>query len=173
VPPLIRRLTIPDRPIQVRLPTVPIIAIERQSIVLWLSITRAGDALPNNAPRFPAILDTAYSDSFLMSDRQFFTWAVAPGLIPLPEQLDERTRLWGQSFPRHNADLWLYPNRPASADVHPDRPPIRLEMPGVTFFPARYEPLRAIPVVGMFGLFWNNIRITIDAGAGKVSLSMP
>jgi len=80
--------------------------------------------LPAGAPRFPAILDTAYPDSFLMSDRQFFTWAVAPGAIPLPEQLGEQTHLWGQSFPRHNADVWLYPNRPDSAEVHPARPAV-------------------------------------------------
>jgi hypothetical protein len=141
--------------------------------VLWLSLTRAGDPLPANAPRFPAILDTTYSDSFLMSDRQFFAWAVAPGLIPLPEQLDDRTTLWGQSFPRHNADLWLYPNRPGTAEVHPTRQPVHLEMPGVTFFPSRYQALRPLPVVGMLALYWTNIRVTIDAGAGKVSLSMP
>jgi len=46
-------------------------------------------------------------------------------------------------------------------------------MPGVTFFPFRYQALRPLPVLGMFGLFWNNIRVTIDAGAGKMSLAMP
>jgi hypothetical protein len=59
-----------------RVPGGPVVTIKHHQIIVWVSITQAGLAeFPPRAPRFPAVLDTGFNDTFLLQEQQFTAWA--------------------------------------------------------------------------------------------------
>jgi hypothetical protein len=71
-------------------------------------------------------------------------------------------------------DVWLHPNVPGTDAVDTTQPPVRLELDdGAHFTLEKYRIHRRLPLVGMRALRWNRVRVELDAGAGRVSVSTP
>jgi hypothetical protein len=88
-------------------------------------------------------------------------------LIPLGslEVNDRRVRLL-------DAAVWLFPNRPGTADIDPDIPPFRIDLDdGISVVPGRGFP--RVPLLGLRPFRLNGLRMNIDGTTQLVSLTAP
>src|SRR5438132_1168718 len=84
-------------------------------IVVWVSLGPKGvRELDPRVPRFPAILDTGFTDTFLIHEQQLRRFA---GLRP--EHLRRRSDMFrphGRQIPIHAANIWMHRNQPGERD---------------------------------------------------------
>jgi hypothetical protein len=120
-------------------------------IVLWVSLGPVGRReLEPRTPRFPAILDTGFTDNFLIHRQQLGEFA---GLEAESfRRYGEDLRAHGRQIPIHTANLWLHPNQKGERDVIANTTPLLLELHrgiGVCGDPDHYPRL---PLLGVRAL---------------------
>ena len=136
------------------------VAVKPEQIVLWISLAEWGmSALPANAPRFPAILDTGCNHNLLIQEKHLVEWAGIP-----TQHLHSlgSVRVSGRRAIRVAAHVWLHRNRHGTRDdLLPDSA-FLLEMPvGIAVVPAGSgDSFPRLPLLGLrafrvAGLQWH------------------
>jgi hypothetical protein len=150
------------------------VSVKPYQIIVWISVSPFDVlALPANAPRFPAVLDTGTSHNFSIREEQLVAWA---GIQPRFEGALGRGRVrglgvTGQEVPLLGYNVWLHPNRPGQRDQYANRPPFCLEMPtGIMIFSRQLGVGPRLPLLGLRGLVTNELQLVIDGKARHVSL---
>jgi hypothetical protein len=138
------------------------ITVRRDQIRVWVSIDLAGLLRPEkNIPRIPALLDTGNNFDFSLQHRHLREWAgIDPQLLTCLGDLT----IEGQTVPRREATVWLYPNVPGKSEVAVDRPPYRLEIEkGIAVYPEDADPPGPrLPLLGLPFLLNNDLDGWID-----------
>jgi hypothetical protein len=126
MPTILRKLPFYDRFSTVHVHGQPLRIFPYQ-ILVWVGLGPGGARrLDPRAPRFPAVLDTGFTDSFLIHQQQLRDFA---GLQAehLP-RLNEDLRAHGRQIPLHDANLWIHPNTPGERDRFAGSAPFLLEL---------------------------------------------
>lgn len=168
MPTIIHRLPYFRDASSARVPNGAAVAIRSHQIALWVSISEPDVLeLPPSAPRFPAILDTAFNDNFLLQEQQLVDWA---RLDPKALQQTDAMRIYGEAIPVFAANVWIHMNLTGFRDQFSPRLPFCLELSrgiGVGRPPLNMPRL---PVLGLRGLERNRLQILIDAARLQVSI---
>jgi hypothetical protein len=149
------RTSSPGGPLEVRPYQIIItVSIASQDVVV----------LPENALRFPAILDTGNNHNFAIRHEQFQAWVGTD----LPRR--GQVRVGGSLVPLHAATVWIHPNR--SGSVRPSgQPPFSLKLEeGVAVYPADVTNPARLPILGLRGIVTNRLRLTIRGARRSVTL---
>jgi len=141
------------------------VAIRAFQIAVWVSVT-VREVLEEDAPRFPAILDTGHNHNFSIQERQVIEWArVRPNSLA---RLGE-VRVNRQEVPLLAAFLWIHRNRSGRSELLPQ--PYRMALPqGIAMYPEGMPGAPRLPLLGLRGLVSNKLRLTIDGANRLVSL---
>jgi hypothetical protein len=157
MPHIISKLPFFDRTTSQAVPggTVSVLPFQ---IVLSTSITRRAErALHPRAPRFPALLDTAFNNTFLIREEHLIRWAGLQ-LQHFPP-VDEITA-YGQKVPVVRANVWLQPNVPGKREDDTQRPPFCIQLdPGIAVCPRGMTQPR-LPLLGMRALFVADLQMS-------------
>jgi hypothetical protein len=141
-------------------------------IVVWVSLGPKGvPGLARRTPRFPAILDPAFTDTFLIHQEQLRRLA---GLQP--EHLRQRgefLRTHERAIPLHSANVWLYRNQPGQRDQFTDDPPVLLELHRGIGITSGAELYPRLPLLGARAFRGARLRLSIDYARCNVSLRTP
>jgi hypothetical protein len=142
--------------------------VKPYQIVVLVSIADEGIVvLPDEAPRFPAILDTGNNHNFAIREAQFGRWA------PMILRRTGRVEVGGFSVPLLAADVWIHPNRPGTIDPSGE-PPFRLELKGgISVYPPDVPNPARLPILGLRGLIRNGLRLTMDGATRALTLESP
>jgi hypothetical protein len=148
------------------------VPIKSRQIVVWVSLaeTEARAVMPGT-PRFPAVLDTGFSHNFGIREEYLVPWA---GIQPayLRRIADVRVNKVPASL--HEADVWLHRNRPGKRDETKDDRPFCLELnQGIVVYPAGSPDAPRLPILGLHGLEWTGLRLSIDSARRRVGLRTP
>jgi hypothetical protein len=172
VPTILRRLPFFEQPTTLHIPGGPAVAINHHQIIIWVSITPAGvRALPADARRFPAVLDTGFNDNFVIAEQQAVRWA---GVVLEELPVLDVMRASGQRVPLRDADVWIHPNQPGERDHRAPRPPFRLELKtGIGVWPAGTPGARRLPLLSLRGLRRADLQVWIDCRTCHVWLRTP
>lgn len=137
-------------------------------IVVLVSIANEGViALPEDVPRFPAILDTGHNHNFAIRQGQRDRWV--PAGLPRRGKIE----VGGFSVPLFTADVWIHPNQPGQLETS-GQPPFRLELSGgIAVYPSNVPNPARLPILGLRGLIRNNLRLTIDGEGRNLTLEAP
>jgi hypothetical protein len=142
--------------------TVPVRAYQ---IILWVSLA-VGETLADDAPRFPAVLDTGHSHNCSIQEGQLVRWA---GLEPGHCRKLGAILVNRQEVPLLGANLWVHRNRPGTAELLPR--PVRLAVPeGISIYPSGAAGAARLPLLGLRGIIRNRLRLLIDGAAVSLSL---
>ena len=142
-----------------------------RQIVVWVSLSPKGlKELDRRSPRFPAILDNAFTDGFLIHEEQLRRFA---GLDPryLPRRRDMHPH--GRTVPLHAANVWLHPSKPGRRDEFSGSSPLLLELPrgaGVCSDPDGYPRL---PLLGSWALRQAGLLVCTDYARLHVNARTP
>jgi hypothetical protein len=146
------------------------VPILHHQIIVWVSVARAEvDPLPPSSPRFPAVLDTGFTDNFLISEAQLLSWGGvdAAGLPPTAH-----LTVGKEKIPVREANVWIHPNRPGFRDEFAPGRPFCLELDtGVAVWPATVPGARRLPLLGLRGLRQGELSLHVDCRRCRVSLS--
>jgi hypothetical protein len=141
-------------------------------IVVWVSLGFAGRRkLDPHAPRFPAILDTAFTDNFVINKQQLAQFA---GLQP--ESLSswgEDLRTHGRRIPIREANLWLHPNRPGERDAIADRQASLVELHRGIGICDDADNYPRLPLLGARALRQGRLQLFVDYSRCRTSLRTP
>jgi hypothetical protein len=148
------------------------VQIKPQQIVVWVSLAEIEQGeLVSGTPCFPAILDTGFSHNFGIREEHLIQWA---GLQPgyLRKLADVRVNNVAASL--HQADIWLHRNRPGKRDEMRDDRPFCLELnQGIVVFQSGRPDAPRLPLLGLRGLKWARLRLSINCGRRRVGLRTP
>ena len=141
-------------------------------IVVWVSLGPRGlrDLHPRT-PRFPAVLDPAFTDTFLIHHEQLRQFAGVR-----PEHLRQRSdslRAHDRVIPLHAANLWLHPNESGQRDRFANVSPFLMELHrgiGITTDADLYPRL---PLLGARALRGTNLQVLIDYSRCQVFARTP
>jgi hypothetical protein len=167
---ILRKLPISDAPEKLTISTGQTIAIKSDQVIIWVSITRPGlIKFPEDALRLPAVLDTGFNGTFLISERQLEEWA----------RVKATDLTWidlltadGQPIPLRDADIWIHPNQPHSRAPKAGGLPFRLELAdGIGVWPTAIPGARRLPLVGMRALRRAGVHVHLDCQTGLVSMN--
>jgi hypothetical protein len=143
--------------------------VKPTQIILWASLTEVGrDRLDPTTPRFPVILDTGLSHNFSIGEELLSRWAGLDrrSLVKLRDITIGR-----HVVPLHEAEVWLHPNRPGQRDEFRDRPPFALQLEsGIAVYPSEMSATPRLPLLGLRGLQWSQLHLTIDCARRRVTL---
>jgi hypothetical protein len=138
--------------------------LSRQTIV-WLSVTPPTFiALPSQWPRFPAVVDSGFNSTFLMSEQQLSTWA---GLETQRLQSPPAARVGipvvhGRPARLFDALVWIHPNRAETTELAEHVEPFALYAePGIMISPPS-RSLARLPLVGIKLIEDNGLQLTFD-----------
>ena len=142
-----------------------------RQLIVWVSLTPEGLGLDAGTPRFPVVLDPAFTDSFLIHQEQLEQFA---GLQRAHlRRLSRTLRSSGRLIPVYLADVWLHRNVPGERDRFPDVAPFRLALHfgiGICTDPDLYPRL---PLLGARAFRQNELLVTIDYKKCRVSIRTP
>ena len=144
-------------------------AVKRQQIVVWVSLAESDqEELQRGTPRFPAVLDSGFSHNFGIREEHLMRWAgTQPAYFPRMGDV----RVNDVTVPRHDADVWLYRNRSGQRDEWEDGPPFPLAISqGIVVYPADTPNAPRLPVLGLRGLKWTGLQLSIDCDHLRVWL---
>ena len=120
-----------------------------------------------SAHRFPVLIDTGHGHNFTLHAEHLKTWAglAASDLIPLGS-----LGINGRRVRLLDAVVWLFPNRPGTAEIDPDHPPSRIDLDnGISVVPGRGFP--RLPLLGLRPLRLNGLTLNIDGSKQLVSFT--
>jgi hypothetical protein len=108
-------------------------------------------------PRFPAVLDTGFNNTFLLREEHLQDWAGLrrEHLAPAGEMTAR-----GKKVPVFRAHVWLHPNVPGTREELPGGRPFCIELdPGLAVCPRGMTEPR-LPLLGMRALFLGNLQMS-------------
>jgi hypothetical protein len=127
-------------------------------IVVTVSIAaRSVIALPTDAPRFPAVLDTGNNHNFAIRHEQLDRWTG----LSLPKR--GFVNVGGRTIPLYAANVWIHPDL-----GEPSR--LRMEEGIVVYPPDVANPAR-LPILGLRGLVRNGLTLLIDGKTREVTIA--
>jgi hypothetical protein len=168
---ILRNLPFSDRLSTVEVRGRPYRVLPNQ-VLVWVSLGRFGQpAFDPRTPRFAAILDTGFTDNFLIHEQHLrqFAGLEAEQLTRYREDL----RAHGRRIPILMANIWLHRNRSGERDRFASTEPFLLELDrgiGVCGDPDLFPRL---PLLGARALRRAQARLLIDYGKCRVSLQTP
>ena len=158
-------------------PTIAVVrgqrlAILPRQIIVWVSLGPRGlDELDVRTPRFPAVLDTGFTDNFLIHEQQF-RFFTGLQLQHLPSQ---------QSFlitadrrvPVHVANVWLHRNRPGRRDDFSQGSPFLLDLHRGIGICQDADNYPRLPLLGARALRQVGLQVHLDYQRFRVSMRSP
>jgi hypothetical protein len=146
--------------------------IKSTQIIIWASITGVDQSEFDPAtPRFPVILDTGFSHNFAIKEEHLSRWDGLDGRWL--RKLRDIT-IKGDLVPLHEAEVWLHPDRVGERDEFANRPPFRLQMEsGIAVYTRGISTAPRLPLLGLRGLEWSKLRLSIDCEQRRVWLHTP
>jgi hypothetical protein len=140
-------------------------------IILWVSIHLPGTADVTRARRLPAVLDTGFTSTLLIPERQRIEWAgITRGQLTRINSF----RTGGLTLPLYDADVCLHPNRPGTRDEWAERVPFRLELrDGIGVWPSTIPGARRLPLLGLRAIRQAGLRVVVDGRKRRVHLATP
>lgn len=167
MPRILNRLPIPTRD-EIAFVRGEMVRIKAHEMIVWVSLSaRSVLNLPTDAPRFPAILDTAHTHNFSIQEQHLVRWSgLRPEMLPVLGTL----RQAGRRIPLHTADVWICCNRPGQRDQILDRTPHRLILPrGIAVYTSEAGFPR-LPLLGLRAILSNRLHLAIDGQRGEAWL---
>ncbi len=141
-------------------------------LIVWVSLGPKGIATPSaGTPLFPAVLDLAFTDTFLIHREQLrrFAGLEPVHLRPRGESLRTHERL----IPLHAANVRLHRNRPGERAPLPGARPALLELHGGIGITAATDLYPRLPPLGARALRGARLHLGIDYSRCRVSLRPP
>lgn len=149
------------------------VSLAPHQIIIWVSLSiRDLLALPSDAPRFPAILDTGNNFGFALSERHLVHWA-GSNRNDLPQL--SRISVNRVSVPRLEAALWVHRNQKGERDTFRKAPAFRLDLrDGIAVFPVE-ESAKAprLPLVGLRAIDENRLQTFVYGDRLRVVMRTP
>ncbi len=138
-------------------------------ILVWLSVGPAGVlALDPQTPRFPAVLDTAFTDNFLIHRDQLRDWA---GYQPDHfRRFNANLQTHGRQIPLHAANLWIHPNVAGQRDQFTAVSPFLVELHRGIGICTDSDLYPRLPLLGARALRQAQLQRFIDYRQCQVSL---
>ena len=145
------------------------IAVVSDQIIVWVSIARMGTpGLPDNALRFPTVLDPGFNHSFLIQQDHLLRWA---GFDPTHFRTTGSLPVRGRNVPLLNSNIWLHRNQPGQRDVFSDQPPHCVELDrGIAVCPPEMGDYPRLPLLGLRAIRFGNLHIAIDGQNRHVTI---
>jgi hypothetical protein len=146
--------------------------IRPQQIVVWVSLAEIEQRqFLTGTPRFSAILDTGFSHNFGIREEHLNRWAgIQRGYLRRIGDI----RVNNVTATLHDADVWLHRNQPGRRDELEDAPPFCLVISqGIVVYPAGSLTAPRLPVLGLRGLKWARLHLSIDCEHRRVWLRTP
>ena len=171
MPSILRNLPFFGEPSTARLADGTAVPIRADQIILWVSITLPGASDLLGTRRFPAVLDTGFTHTFLIAEQQLIAWA---GL-----RRDELARIdsfqtGGQTLPLYDADVCLHANRPGARDEVAGTVPFRLELSdGIGVWPSTIPGARRLPLLGVRAIRQAGLCAIVNGRRRRVWLGTP
>jgi hypothetical protein len=124
-----------------------------------------------STPRFPAVLDTGFSHNFGIREEHLVRWAgIQPGYF---RKIGD-VHVSNVTVSLHLADVWVHRNQPGQRDEFADDPPFCLELAqGIVMYPAGSPDAPRLPVLGLRGLKWTGLHLSIESDHRRVWLRTP
>jgi hypothetical protein len=142
-----------------------------RQIIVWLSVGRKGVRdLDPRMPRFPAVLDTGFTDNFIMHEQQLRRFA---GLEPQHlQRLNDSLRAHGRPIPLHAANLWIQSNRTGERDQVVGVP-FLLELHRGIGLTTDSDLYPRLPLLGGRAFRQNKLQVHLDFRKCRVSIRTP
>jgi hypothetical protein len=167
MPAILRKLPFFDRASSFPVPGGGV-SISPYQIALSVSLaSEAEQTLDPRAPRFPAVLDTGFNNTFVLQEQQLNAWA---GLRREHLfQVGEMT-IYGKKVPVFRAAVWLHPNTPGKREDAPRRAPFCIHLsPGIAVCPRGMTEPR-LPLLGMRALAAGDLQMAFRWSRRRFSL---
>jgi hypothetical protein len=141
-------------------------------ILVWVSLGSMGSReLAPQALRFPAVLDTAFTDNFLIHRQQLRQWA---GLQQEHlRRFGADLRAHGRQIPLYAANLWIHANVPGQRDRFADHTPFLTELHRGIDICEGADGYPRLPLLGARALRQRQLQLSIDYGRCQVWLRTP
>ncbi len=139
-----------------------------RQIIVWLTLTTPDQfELPSVSLRFPAVLDPAFNESFIITQAQLRAWAeIEANELPAAEV--PNVRVYDHIVTPRYANLWLHRNVPYERDELLDDPhPLEIDA-GVIISPEDQRP--RLPLLGLRAIEASRLRVIIDGDNQLVSI---
>jgi len=148
------------------------VSIKPHQIIVWVSLTESEQReSTTGTPRFPAVLDTGFSHNFGIREEHLIRWA---GMQPGYLRKIGVVRVNNVTASLHGAHVWLHRNQPGKRDESGNEPPFSMELnQGIVVYPARALNAPRLPVLGLRGLKWARLHLSIDSEHRRVWLRTP
>ncbi len=146
--------------------------VKPTQIIIWMSISSLHQReLDLAIPRFPVVLDTGLSHNFAIQEEHLNRWA---GLDRRYLRKLRDVTIGNNNVPLHEAEVWLHPNRLGERDRLANRPPFRLQLEeGIVIYPRGMHAVPRLPLLGLRGLQWSKLHLTVDCEHRRVWLRTP
>jgi hypothetical protein len=150
------------------------IPTRRDAIILWVSVTAIDQlTLPPDSPRFPAVLDTGFNDSFLMQSAQLTAWGPSEITTAIYRN-GSALAVGGETIDLWDVAVWLHPNLPGSRSPGDSGGAYPLELPNwIALTPTSSRVSPVLPLLGMLAIRFCNLRVEIDGEREAVNLFVP
>jgi hypothetical protein len=171
MPAILRRLPFYDKvtTIEVQGRSYPVLPLQ---IIVWVSLGPRG--LPDLHPqtlRFPAVLDPAFTDSFLIHEQHLSQFAGFQ--LEHFRQREDRLRTPERVIPLYAGNVWLHRNAPGERDQFAAGQPFLFQLhrgigitSGVPLFPR-------LPLLGARAFRGANLQVSIDYSRCRVFVRTP
>jgi hypothetical protein len=171
MPTILRNLPFSDRPstVEVRGSSHRLLP---DQIIVWVSLSPMGlRELGPRTPRFPAILDTGFTDALLIHREHLIHFT---GLLPLhlPRTVGS-LHAHGRTIPLHLASLWLHRNVPGKRDDFADRPPFLIELHRGIGISEDREGYPRLPLLGSRAFRTAELQVFIDYHRSRLTIRTP
>jgi hypothetical protein len=165
---ILRRLPFFDDATSLQIPGGPVVSIKHDQIVAWVSVTLPGLTAPSmSEPRFPALLDTGFNDTFLLQEEHLMAWS---GHSPGDFHALAALSVYGTQAPLLDADVWLHRNEPGERDVLAPGSPFRLELEfGIAVCPRGMGRPR-LPLLGVKALRENDLTMLLSTARRRLTV---
>jgi hypothetical protein len=147
----------------------PLLALRNQ-LILWARLLIPGQNVTHQGTAFPILVDSGFSDTFLIREEQFLFWTGLPrnSLTPalMGKSQFELVLTSTTRFRKWQASLVIQPNMPGQRDT-PDSSAIPIHLPFASGFAiwtsnVPYDRRTRLPLLGMQGLHEFGAILEID-----------
>jgi hypothetical protein len=149
----------------VMLPSGERVSLLAGRAIVWVSVTpRNVILLPSDWPRFPAVVDTGFNGTFLISERELHKRA-GVGLDDLilisPTRVGWRS-IRGQVVPPYQATVWIHRNHPQQRDPASADQAFAVYPGGGILVTPTERPLARMPLLGTQLLESCGLRLSLE-----------
>jgi hypothetical protein len=147
-------------------------SILQLQIIVWVSLGPHGlQDLHPLAPRIPAVLDPAFTGTFLIHEQQLRQLAGSQ-----PEHLRELNSSFlthERRIPIHGGNVWLHRNQPGQRDKFLNAAPVLLELHRGLGITTGADVYPRLPLLGARALRGANLQVHIDYSRCRVNVRTP